>query len=413
MPLLVPCEELQPGMRLAEAFFWHGRMMFSADTPLAANDIRSFQARFPKHNFRVIDPVLDAGIEFEDDSYERGVARVAQGRIADCLSEVSTRFSTHASLSSVCVSTIQVAVLEVVKYLEDHPVSAALVDSFIGGEGYLREHAGNVFYLSMLLGTSAHNYVAKERTRQSTSRELEPGMVKNLVPLGLGATLMDLGMLPLETLYTQKTPLTPDAWADIREHPIAGADSLPEEFSAAARTVVRTHHENMDGSGYPDGLPAERLHVFSRIVRIADAYDAATSTRVYDEAKSPVRVLWEMSVGPYKRFYDQELMNMFVRLMQPFPIGSKIRLRNGQYAVVVKYNRQNPIAPVVVVAFDSRNRRLANNELSVPVSLGEQPELCAASFGGEDLSFLYDATPTEATRSRVGVWPSLFEAAYP
>ena len=79
----------------------------------------------------------------------------------------------------------------------------------------------------------------------------------------------------------------------------------------------------MDGSGYPDGLGGDQLHVFTRIVRIADAFDAATSTSVYKEAKSPVRVLWEISTGPYARFYDPALVRTLTKLVQPFPIGAR------------------------------------------------------------------------------------------
>ena len=68
---------------------------------------------------------------------------------------------------------------------------------------------------------------------------------------------------------------------------------------SAAKMVVRWHHENFDGSGYPDRKPGSSLHVFVRIARICDAFDAATSEKFYKQAKSPVRALWEMTFGPY------------------------------------------------------------------------------------------------------------------
>lgn len=413
MPILVPSEELQPGMRLAEAFYHQDRMMFAADTVLTIEDIQALRARFPTHSFRVADPLLDSVIDFEDDAHEREVARTVQHKISHCMSEVNTRFSTRASLDGVSVSSIRDAVMDVIRYLENNPVSAALVDSFMGGEGYLSEHAGNVFYLSMLLGSAANNYVARERLRLSTAKGLDPKMLKSLVPLGLGAMLMDIGMMPLRDLFDDPGKLSPELWEAVRDHPVAGAEMLPEDFPAAARIVVRTHHENMDGTGYPDGIQGDRLHVFTRIVRIADAYDAATSDRVYAEAKSPGRVIWEMSAGPYRRCFDPTLISIFARLVQPFPIGSKIRLCNGRYAVVVKYNRTNPIEPIVIVAFDEYNRRLPNSELSEPIQLGKRPDLRAASFRGEDLAYLYRDPDDGTKRSRVGVWPSLFEAAYP
>lgn len=413
MPLMMPCQELRPGMRFFESFIWRNRVMVTGNVELTGEDIGSLRLRFPEQSFRVIDPDLDEMVEFEDDSYEREVAKSAQQRVADCMQDVQMRFSRTASLGQVSLSTIHSAVVDVIKYLEDHPVSASLVSSFMNDQGYLGERAGNVFFLSMMLATSAKDYIADERKRLSTIRDMDPKTARSTVSLGLGAMLIDLGMLPLEEIYTQDAPLTPELWERVRDHPVAGAEMLPADSSPAAKMLVRTHHENMDGSGYPAGIPGNKLHVFSRIVRIADAYDAATSSQVYKEAMSPVRVLWEMTVGSYSRFYDPKLISIFARQIQPFPIGSKIRLLNGAYAVVVKYNRVEPLCPVMIIAFDSKNRRLSNQELSTPFRLGERPDVRAASFASEDLAYIYDNKPPELHRSRVGVWPSLFEASFP
>jgi len=414
MPILVPCIELQPGMRLAEAFYYRDRLMLAADTDLTETDIRLMHSRFPQFSFRIQDSDLDASVMFEDDGYERQVARTAKRRIAECIFAVRERLAGRPTLGEEGVSLIHAAVVDVVKYLQDNPVSAALVENMVSGHGYLSEHAGNVFYLSMLMGTAAHDYVIEERRRLSPSRNLDPRLTESLVPLGLGAITMDLGMMSLQHLYGQNVPLTPELWQQIRDHPLRGAEMLPEDFSPTAKTLVRTHHENMDGTGYPLCISGEKLHVFSRIVRIADAYDAAIATRVYQkEAKTPRRVIWEMTTGPYRHCYDPKLVAVFTRLIHPFPIGAKIRLKSGQYAVVVRYNRTNPMAPLVVIAFDSHDRRLPNEYVSVPIQLGEAPEFRAASFASEDLSYLYEGEPRRTTRSRIGVWPSLFEAAYP
>ncbi|MBN1346085.1 MAG: HD domain-containing protein [Phycisphaerae bacterium] len=413
MPLLMPCAELKPGMRLVEPFIWHERLMIAADTVLDGSDIRSLQGRFPEERFRVADPDLDEVVEFEDDTHEREVAFAAQRRISECMTDVQTRFSTNATLGRAAMATIHSAVQDVIRFLEENPVSAALIENLMGNRGYLSQRAGNVFYLSMLLGTSSHQYVASERKRMSTARDLDTSMAKNLVPLGLGAMLLDLGMLPLEYLFEEPQPLTPEIWEQIRDHPIAGARMLPDDATAVVKMIVKTHHENFDGTGYPAGIPGEKLHIFTRIVRIADAFDAATSARVYRDGKSASRALWEMTIGPFKKYYDPELTKTFARLIQPFPIGSKIRLRNGQYAVVVKYNRENPFEPLVIVAFDSRNRRIPKRELVPPMRLGVHPDLRAASFCGEDLTFLYEPPAEDPKRSRIGVWPNLFEAAFP
>ena len=413
MPILVRCDELKAGMRLAEPLVWRGRVMLAEGTELSEKEVQALRAKFPDHSLRIGDAQLDDMIDFEDDSYEREVARTTQRVITDCLSEVQAKFKADRRLDALSVHSIHSSVHEVMTYLKDHPVSAALLERLIGGDSYLSDRAGSVFYISMLLGAANQDYVAAERERQSSSRDLDPQVLRDLVPLGLGAMLMDLGMMRLQYLYTSEDPLTPDLWSQIKEHPQDGVDLLPEDFSASAKMIVRTHHENLDGTGYPDGLAQDELHVFTRIVRIADAYEAATSTRVYREAKSAVRVLWEMAMGPYRRCYDQRLMATFTRLIQPFPIGAVIRLRDRRFAVVVKYNRENPVAPYVMVAFDGKRQRLSRPGVEGVFMLGCEPGLRGADFRGEDLSFIYQDDCRDAGRSTVGVWPSLFQAAYP
>ena len=223
----------------------------------------------------------------------------------------------------------------------------------------------------------------------------------------------DLGMYPLKHLIYQDGPLTREERQAIRAHPIAGAGMLPEDFSPLARTIVRTHHENYDGTGYPNQLPGSQLHIFARIVRIADAFDAATALHVYRQAKSPARTLWEMLVGLYRRYYDPVLMKVFVQLIQPFPIGARLRLVDGRLAVVVRYNRRNPFLPTVVVAFDEYGEHLPHQDVEGPVELDEQYELRIHSYAGEELGYIYDQTFFQALSPVRGDFTDFFEAAFP
>lgn len=412
MPILVPCEELQTGMCLFEPIISNGRIMMQSGRPLTASDIASLQRRYPGLSVRVGDPVLDNVIDFEDDAVARDVAMTVQKRVSESMSQVHDRFAERASLSNADFNALNGAVKELMEFLRNNPASAALVVSSLDKKTYLSSHTGNVFYLSMLLGASVIDYITTERNRQTSAGNLTTTFAMDLTSLGLGALVMDLGMLPLQNLFALERPLTEEEQAQIHGHARAGADMLPENFSSTARMIVRTHHENYDGSGYPDKLAGEKLHVFTRIIRIADAYDAATSDRVYKSAKSPARVLWEMLIGPYKRFYDPKLMAAFARMIQPFPIGSKLLLEDGRYAVVVRYNRQNPFFPVVIIAFDSYNRPIPQSKLHKPVALSADSDLKIRSFRGEDLSFIYDdecALEARVTEK----FTNLLQSAYP
>ena len=280
-------------------------------------------------------------------------------------------------------------------------------------ESYLAEHAGNVFYLCMVLGSGVKDYVVKERQRQTAASSLSNSLAMDLMPLGLGAMLMDIGMAPQQHLFKPGHVLTDEDRAALVEHPIVGAEMLPDTMPSATKMVVRWHHENFDGSGYPDRKPGSSLHVFVRIARICDAFDAATSEKFYKQAKSPVRALWEMTYGPYRKFYDPVLMKVFASIIQPFPIGAKLKLVDGRAAVVVKYNRKTPFQPTVVIAFDADGERVPADKLEAPVNVGEGNDLRLESYGGEDLRYVAEMCTTEATAAERGRFADLMEAVFP
>jgi HD-GYP domain-containing protein (c-di-GMP phosphodiesterase class II) len=412
MPLLFGCKELQSGMRLAEAFVYRGRVMIPGNKVLTSSDIGVLQRTYPDTSLRISDPVLDALADFEDDSGDREVAQVAAQKVASCVAETQQRFAQQTSLASVNFNSVRDAAGEVMDYIGRNPVSAALIDRSVDPNSPLAGHTGNVFYLSVVLGTAVRDYVMRERQRQTSASHLSATIAMNLLPLGLGAMFMDVGMYELQHLFAAGYTLTDADRAALHQHPIKGADLLPDTLPAGTKMVVRSHHENFDGSGYPDGQAGEKMHVFTRIVRLCDAFIAATSPRAHRAAKTPARTLWEMCRGPYRKCYDPELTKVFTGLIQPFPVGAKIRLRDGRYAVVVKYNRVDPFLPTAIIAFNEAGERLAEGQVKGPLIVGGG-DLPLGSFDGEDLSFLKDLRDASERRPTKRQIESLVDAAYP
>ncbi len=117
----------------------------------------------------------------------------------------------------------------------------------------------------------------------ATAREL--GVQSNeLEELRLGGELHDIGKIGVRDAVLHKAgPLTPDEFAEMRRHTIDGEAMLAVLRSdhPVVLDVVRSHHERLDGTGFPDGLAAGRISMPVRIVAVADAFDAMTSTRSY------------------------------------------------------------------------------------------------------------------------------------
>ena len=117
---------------------------------------------------------------------------------------------------------------------------------------------------------------------------------RRLRQLALGGLLHDIGKLSVANeILNKPARLTDEEFAEVRRHPVAGRQLLTElgGFSTLALDLVESHHERLDGGGYPNCLPANRLAIEVRILTVADVYDALTADRVYREAWSMDRAL--------------------------------------------------------------------------------------------------------------------------
>ncbi len=112
--------------------------------------------------------------------------------------------------------------------------------------------------------------------------------------LALGGLLHDVGKLSVPNEILNKPGrLTDEEFDEIRRHPGAGRELLTElgGFSPLVLDLVESHHERLDGCGYPNRVPAGELDLAVRILTVADVYDALTAHRVYREAWPAERAL--------------------------------------------------------------------------------------------------------------------------
>jgi putative nucleotidyltransferase with HDIG domain len=131
------------------------------------------------------------------------------------------------------------------------------------------------------------------------------------------ALLHDIGKLGIPDLVLQKPgPLTVDEYDCVKQHVIIGADILSAAaFPGALALIVRHHHENWDGTGYPDGLRGHAIPVGARVLAIVDCYDALTSDRPYRRALSHASAV-SMIHERRGRMYDPEIADGFLRIVQ-------------------------------------------------------------------------------------------------
>lgn len=137
------------------------------------------------------------------------------------------------------------------------------------------------------------------------------------VRIGYSATLHDVGKIHVaDRILHKEGKLNHREWRAMREHTIVGERILADKpFFAMARQIARSHHENWDGSGYPDGLKGEAIPLPARIVGLVDVYDALLSSRPYKEAWSPEETVRAIEAGSGKQF-DPRLVEAFLKLAE-------------------------------------------------------------------------------------------------
>lgn len=136
---------------------------------------------------------------------------------------------------------------------------------------------------------------------------------------GLGALLHDIGMTEIpQYLMNKETPLTPAERQQIERHPNASIRILKglNCLGMQSMLMVQQHHENGDGSGYPQGLKSADLSPWAQILRIIDSYEAVTSPRPWRPAVAPLAALVRMC-GDWRQsnIYDQGYLDSFVRFI--------------------------------------------------------------------------------------------------
>ncbi len=135
--------------------------------------------------------------------------------------------------------------------------------------------------------------------------------------LGTGALLHDIGKSIIDkSIIGKKGPLDEDEWVKIKKHPDYGVGVLRKTGTAPdeCHVVVRSHHERLDGSGYPEGRKSEGIHPYAKVAAIADVFDALTTKRSYKGAVGSFAALNIMR-SEMSRGIDEDLFREFVLLM--------------------------------------------------------------------------------------------------
>jgi putative two-component system response regulator len=132
-----------------------------------------------------------------------------------------------------------------------------------------------------------------------------------------GGFLHDVGKIGIpDSVLLKPSRLTPEETAVMRQHTIIGERLCGDLRSlGAVRPIVSSHHERLDGSGYPDGLCGSAIPLTAQIIGIVDTFDAVTTTRPYRPARSRAQGCEELLEDARSGRFDRDLVDEFIQLI--------------------------------------------------------------------------------------------------
>ncbi|MEP1447552.1 MAG: HD domain-containing phosphohydrolase [Paraglaciecola sp.] len=251
----------------------------------------------------------------------RLIKRVAKGKIAN-LDEINS------------------ITQQIVKRAFECDDALAITTLLNHNDEYFLEHSINCAILMVIFGRSL---------------DIETTTLQHL---GVGTLLMDIGMLKLPLLLTQKAKkLSEPETQKMQRHVDIALNLLEpiEGIDEVSLIVIKQHQERLDGTGYPDGLRGEQISIYGRMAAIVDTYDSLITTRPFREAYQPADALKKMQREDLG--LDKALVGQFISCIGSHPIGSLVKLASGKLAMVMRLNRLYPLSPVVMAFYNLASKQ--------------------------------------------------------
>lgn len=161
-----------------------------------------------------------------------------------------------------------------------------------------------------------------------------------LKKLGQCAIMHDIGktLIPVE-IINKPGKLTDEEFDIIKQHSLKGGQYLLRNQIGDQELwqAIVHHHEKVNGTGYPEKLKGDIIPLFSRIISVADVYDAVTSYRSYRKPMPPSEAI-ELVMSEVGKAFDFEVVKVFVDVLEPYPINTVVELNGDRRGMVIENN---------------------------------------------------------------------------
>lgn len=323
---LVLTENLTPDMTLAKNVYKQGCVYLKAG-----------QRNICRYDERLKDLGVDYVYVFDEASEDIDIPEtVNEETRLRCQDALRNAFETIENNTPIDVNLFTSpvnALMEEIIYNKDVQVNLTDISSM---DEYTFGHSVSTAVYSLLIGTELN--LPKPELQE----------------LAMGAVLHDVGKVKLDPrILFKEGKLTDSEFESVKAHPRYSYEILRycRNMTQKAKMIAFTHHERLDGSGYPQGLKGEKLSDFSRIAAIADVYDALSTNRCYRD-KWPTNKVVDFLMKYAGTEFDEIMVAALIKKIAIYPNGSEVRLSDGTYGLVARQNAKMPFRPVVKVIRD-------------------------------------------------------------
>ncbi|MBQ0743407.1 MAG: HD-GYP domain-containing protein [Pseudomonas sp.] len=238
------------------------------------------------------------------------------------------------------VSAVKAVVRECVDSILRNPAAMLWLARIKNSDHYTAEHSLRVAIFAIALG----------RELALPDYQLEQ--------IGVCGMLHDVGKIKVPSAILNKPgALTAEELRIMQSHAIEGRRLLMsnQQVTPATVDVAYSHHERLDGKGYPRGLNASRIPYFAKIIAVVDAYDAINSDRVYSKGKSSLeslRILFDAT----NSHFDEEIVGHFIRLIGIYPPGEIVELNTGEVGIIIGCSPASKLKPKILRVLDANKK---------------------------------------------------------
>lgn len=270
-----------------------------------------------------IEDELSKGVEINDFIEEK--------TRENCKKEVKKVLETYSTQGNLELSNIVTAAQDIVEdVLCQRNIIVNLIDIRRKDE-YTYAHSVNVCALAVLLS-------------------IKLGYNKNRVrDIAVGALLHDLGkVLVPDEILNKPGKLTDKEYEIVKQHVIYGYEAISGAswISSISKVIILTHHENIDGSGYPFGWKGNKINNATKAISICNVFDSMVSKKPYRGAYKIYEVI-EYLIANKGILFDEDIVDAFIKYIAVYPSGMGVITNEGEKGIVLKQNYGFPARPVV------------------------------------------------------------------